>query len=130
VIFLDSSFIIALADIDDQFHERAVKVLPTLESQRMISDLVISESVTAVGARLGSKAARDVFENLTYDSATKAVYSGRRLYERAMLVYIKYDGNLSFPDSVTVRLMYDQKIKEIVSFDSDFDHVDRIARVC
>jgi predicted nucleic acid-binding protein len=129
VIFLDSSFIIALADIDDQFHERAVKVLPALESQRMISDLVISESVTAVGAKLGSKAARDVFENLTYDSATKTVYSGRRLYERAMLVYIKYNGNLSFPDSVTVRLMYDQKIKEIVSFDSDFDRVDRIARV-
>jgi predicted nucleic acid-binding protein len=129
VIFLDSSFIIALADIDDQFHERAVKVLPALESQRMISDLVISESVTAVGAKLGSKATRDVFENLTYDSATKTVYSGRRLYERAMLVYIKYNGNLSFPDSVTVRLMYDQKIKEIVSFDSDFDRVDRIARV-
>jgi predicted nucleic acid-binding protein len=129
VIFLDSSFIIALADIDDQFHERAVKVLPALESQRMISDLVISESVTAVDAKLGSKAARDVFENLTYDSATKTVYSGRRLYERAMLVYIKYNGNLSFPDSVTVRLMYDQKIKEIVSFDSDFDRVDRIARV-
>jgi predicted nucleic acid-binding protein len=129
VIFIDSSFIIALADIDDQFHESAVKILPTLEPRRVISDLVISESVTAIGARLGSKAARAVFENLAYDSATKTVYSGRRLYERAMLVYTKYDGNLSFPDSVTVRLMYDQQIKEIVSFDSDFDHIDRIVRV-
>jgi predicted nucleic acid-binding protein len=110
-------------------HESAVKILPTLEPRRIISDLIISESVTALGARLGSKAAQAVFENMAYDSATKMVYSGRRLYERAMLVYTRYDGNLSFPDSVTVRLMYDQKIKEIVSFDSDFDHAERIVRV-
>lgn len=129
MIFLDSSFIIALADLDDQFHERAVKILPGLGSPRFISDLVISESVTAVGARLGVKAAREVFENLLYDSATKTIFGSKRLHERAMSVYIKYGGRLSFPDSVTVRLMYDQKIREIVSFDSDFDHVDRLSRV-
>ena len=53
----------------------------------------------------------------------------KRLHERAMSIYTKYGGRLSFPDSVTVRLMYDQKIKEIVSFDSDFDRVDHVSRV-
>jgi len=129
VIFLDSSFVIALADADDQYHERAVKILPALGLDRLISDLVISESVTAVGARLGSKAARVVFESLAYDSATKTVFSSKGLYERAMSVYTKYDGRLSFADSVTVRLIYDQKIKQIVSFDSDFDRVDGLTRV-
>lgn len=129
MIFLDSSFVIALADVDDQFHERAVKILPAVGLERLISDLVISESVTAIGARLGSKAAREVFENLAYDSSTKTVFSSKRLYERALSVYTKYDGHLSFADSVTVRLMYDQKIKEIVSFDSDFDRVDSLTRV-
>ncbi len=129
MIFLDASFIIALADLDDQFHERAVNVLPNLDSRRVISDLVISESVTAVGSRLGAKASRQVFENLLYDSATKTVFGSKRLYERAIPIYTKYGGTLSFPDSVTVRLMYDQKIGQIVSFDSDFDHVDRVSRV-
>jgi predicted nucleic acid-binding protein len=129
LIFLDSSFIIALTDLDDQFHEKAVNILPSLGAQRVISGLVISESVTAVGTRLGAKAARDVFENLLYDSATKTIFGSKRLYERAMTIYTKYGGRLSFPDSVTVRLMYDQKIKEIVSFDSDFDRIDRLTRI-
>ena len=129
MIFLDSSFIIALADLDDQFHEKAVNILPSLGTQRVISGLVISESVTAVGTRLGAKAARDVFENLLYDSATKTIFGSKRLYERAMTIYTKYGGRLSFPDSVTVRLMYDQKIKEIVSFDSDFDRIDHLTRI-
>ena len=129
MIFLDSSFIIALADLDDQFHERAVKILPNLESQRLISDLVISESVTGVGARLGSKAAREVFENLAFDSTTRTVFGTKRLYERAMRIYTKYGGRLSLPDSVTVRLMYDQRVRKVVSFDSDFDRVDQLTRV-
>jgi uncharacterized protein len=129
LIFLDSSFIIALADLDDQFHEKAVSILPSLGAQRVISGLVISESITAVGTRLGAKAARDVFENLLYDSGTKTIFGSKRLYERAMTIYTKYGGRLSFPDSVTVRLMYDQKIKEIVSFDSDFDRVDHLTRI-
>ncbi len=90
---------------------------------------VLSESVTGVGSRLGTKASRQVFENLLYDSATKTVFGNKRLYEGAVPLHIKYGGELSFPDCVTVRLMYDQKIEQIVSFDSDFDRVDRISRV-
>ena len=130
MIFLDSSFIIALADLDDKFHERAVNILQNVgSSPRTVSDLVISESVTAIGARLGAKASRVVFENLLYDSATKTIFGSKRLYERSLSVYTSYNGRLSFPDSVTVRLMYDQKIKEIASFDSDFDRVDHLTRI-
>jgi uncharacterized protein len=129
LIFLDSSFIIALSDGDDQFHDAAVKILPKLGLHRAISELVLAESVTAVGARLGVKAGRAVFDNLLYDSSTKTFFGNKRLYERAMPIFTKYGGKLSFADSVSVRLMYDQKIKEIASFDSDFDGVEDVARV-
>jgi predicted nucleic acid-binding protein len=129
LIFLDSSFVIALADGDDQFHEKAVNVLPRLGPQRIISELVLSESVSAVGARLGVKAGRTVFENLLYDSMTKAVFGNRRLYERAMAIYARYSGRLSFADSVSVRIMYDEKVREIASFDSDFDRVENLVRI-
>ncbi len=127
--FLDSSFVIALADTDDQFHAKAIAALPKLGRRRLISDLVISESVSAVGARLGVKAGREVFENLLYDSTTTTVFGNKRLYERALLIFTKYGGSLSFADSVTVRLMYDEKVKEIASFDSDFDRVDNVVRI-
>ena len=129
MIFIDASFIIALADTDDQYHEKALEILPSLGSKRVISDLVVSESVTAVGGRLGVKAAREVFENLLYDSMTRTIFGSKRLHERSMSVFTKYGGRLSFADSVSVRLMYDQKIREIVSFDSDFDRVDHVSRV-
>ncbi|MDA4122004.1 MAG: PIN domain-containing protein [Thaumarchaeota archaeon] len=129
MIFLDSSFVIALADEDDQYHEKAVKLLAKLHTQRALSELVVSESVSSVGSRLGVKAGRTIFENLMYDSANKTFFANKRLYERTMPIYAKYGGKLSFSDSVSVRLMYDQKIKEIVSFDSDFDHVEDVVRV-
>ncbi len=129
MIFLDSSFIIALADEGDQYHDDAVRVFSKLDNHRVISELVIAESVSAVGSRLGVKAGRMVFENLLYDSSTKTHFGNRRLYERAMTIFAKYGGRLSFADSVSVRLMYDQKIREIVSFDSDFDSVEDVARI-
>jgi uncharacterized protein len=129
LIFLDSSFIIALADEDDQFHKAAVSVLSRLGPRRAISELVIAESVSAIGARLGVKAGRTVFDNLLYDSSTRTFFGGKRLYERSMPIFSKYGGRLSFADSVSVRLMYDQKIGEIASFDGDFDGVEDIARV-
>ncbi len=129
MIFLDSSFVIALADTDDQNHDNAVAVMPKTGVRRVISDLVISESVSAISGRLGVRAGREVFENLLYDSATKTVFGNKRLYERALPICAKYGGRLSFADSITVRVMYDEKVKEIISFDSDFDRVENVARV-
>lgn len=128
--FIDSSFIIALADENDQFHRRALEILPKLAGRsRIMSELVLAESVSAVGARLGSRAGRDVFENLLYDSSTKILFCNRRLYERALPLFLKYGGALSFADAISVRVMYDQKLSEIASFDSDFDRIEHISRI-
>ncbi|KYC48593.1 MAG: hypothetical protein AMQ74_01588 [Candidatus Methanofastidiosum methylothiophilum] len=42
---------------------------------------------------------------------------------------LNYDGTLSFADSVSIEIMRNLKIDEIVSFDSDFDKVDEITRI-
>lgn len=129
MIFLDSSFIIAVADQDDQFHERAKELVTELEEEKFVSELIISESVTGVGARLGSKNASVIFENLVHDPSIKVIYANKRLLERAIQTYIKYDGKLSLADSVSLRIMYDNKIKKIVSFDADFDGLEGIIRI-
>ncbi|HZW58462.1 MAG TPA: PIN domain-containing protein [Nitrososphaerales archaeon] len=128
-IFLDSSFIIALADEDDQFHDAARVLVKDIEGEKVISDLVISESVTGVASRLGRKASVNVFEALFYGSDTKIVFLNKRLCERSLHLYLKYGQRLSFADTISVRIMYDRKIKSIVSFDSDFDGVDGISRI-
>lgn len=129
MIFLDSSFIIAAADQDDQFHERAKELVPEPKQEKLLSELIISESITGVGSRLGSKLAMVVFENLLHDPSIKVIYTNRRLLERAIQIYVKYDGKLSLADSVSLRIMYDNKIKEILSFDADFDGMEGVSRV-
>ena len=45
-----------------------------------------------------------------------------------MEILVKYN-NLSLADSVTIQLMNDLNIYEIVSFDSDFDNKERIIKI-
>lgn len=95
----------------------------------MISDLVLSESVTWVGAHLGYKSAREVFDNLHRNPALKLIFLNKRLTERSFLTYTRYGGKLSFADAVSVRIMQDSKVRRIASFDSDFDDVEGVTRV-
>ena len=129
MIFIDSSWVIALADEDDQNHDRAARLLPGLDPKQMISDLVLSESVSWVGAHLGYRSAREVFENLFQNPAIKVLFLNKGLAQRSALTYAKYGGKLSFADAVSVRLMQDSKVHEIASFDSDFDGVEGVARI-
>lgn len=95
----------------------------------MISDLVLSESVTWVGAHLGYKSAREVFDNLHRNPALKLIFLNKRLTERSFLTYTRYGGKLSFADAVSVGIMQDRKVRRIASFDSDFDDVEGVTRV-
>ncbi|HKT21303.1 MAG TPA: PIN domain-containing protein, partial [Nitrososphaerales archaeon] len=102
MIFVDSSWVIALADEDDQNHERAARLLPGLDPKQMISDLVLSESVSWAGAHLGYKSAHEVFENLFQNPSIKVLFLSKRLAQRSALTYAKYGGKLSFADAVSV----------------------------
>ena len=104
-------------------------MLPNFEADQMISDFVLSESVTWVGAHLGYRSAREVFDNLHHNPAVKLVFVNKRLAERSFQTYTRYGGKLSFADAVSVRVMQDSKVRRIASFDSDFDDVEGINRV-
>ena len=118
-----------MADDDDQYHAGALDLVGMLKGNKVISDLVLSESITGVGARLGQLAGATVFENLLYDKTTSVVFVNKRLCERSLHLYLKFGRKLSFADVVSVRIMYDRKISLIVSFDSDFDSVDQVTRI-
>lgn len=57
------------------------------------------------------------------------VFVDRKLFDRAVEIYLKYDGTLSLTDAVSIEVMSEKGIKEIVSFDTDFDKVKGIARI-
>jgi predicted nucleic acid-binding protein len=127
VIFVDSSYFIAIADQKDQWHERAKKLSTKLHNKPVITDLVLSESVTAVGARGGGKAGMTLYEYIIDNC--EVVCMTMDMLEKAMEVFLKYNGNLSLADAASVAVMRSRDITSILSFDEDFDRVAGITRL-
>lgn len=128
LIFCDSSFFIALALANDQWHSQAKKLVPLIEkSDKTVSNLVLSEAVTMVGSLGGGKQGKLIYDYLMDNC--QIIQIDQEICDNAIQIYLKYDGVLSFADSVSLELMKVGKIKKIVSFNSDFDKIDTIERV-
>jgi len=128
LIFIDASFFIATLNKQDQWHEKAAEILPIVKKEEKItSGLILSESVTLVGSLFGNKTVLKLFNYILDNHGV--YYVDKELSSSAMEIFLKYDGTLSFADAVSIEIMKDLKIDEIVSFDSDFDKIDGIIRI-
>ena len=128
MIFVDSSYYIAIADTKDQWHKKALELSEYIENNSsVVSSFIISEVVTEIGRRCGGKVAYTLYNYFTDNC--KIVYIDRDLLSESMEIVLKYDGTLSLADAASVAIMDNMKIGEIISFDSDFDKVDFINRI-
>lgn len=127
MIFADSSFFIGLVDKKDKWHDVALAVSEEINEEMMVSDLVISESVTSIGSRAGGKAGQKLYEFFVDNCHIE--YVDEDILREGMEVFLRYDGKLSLPDSVSIVMLRIKGISKIVSFDSDFDRVDGVKRV-
>ncbi len=127
MIFIDASFFIAALNKQDQWHEKAGEILPTIKKEEKVtSGLILSESITLVGSLFGGKIGLKLF-NYILDHEVR--YVDKEMNLHAIETFLKYDGTLSFANSISIEIMRNLKIDEIVSFDSDFDKVDGIIRI-
>ncbi len=127
MIFADSSFFIGLVDKKDKWHDKALAISERINEEMMVSDLVISESVTSIGSRSGGKAGQKLYEFFVDNCHIE--YVDEDTLRDGMDVFLRYDGRLSLADSVSVVVMRRKGISRIVSLDSDFDRVDGVKRV-
>ncbi len=128
MIFIDASFFIAASIKKDQWHTRVLEILPEVTKQdKMTSIVVLSEAVTMVGSLAGGKMGARLYNYIIDNHEVK--FMDKDLSTQAMNLFLKYDGVLSFADSVSLELMKQGKIDTIASFDSDFDKVKGIMRI-
>jgi predicted nucleic acid-binding protein len=129
MIFVDSCFYIALADKKDQWHTKARNLTKYVENKEtVISDLIISEVLTEMGKRSGGKKAHQIFEY--FIDNCEIIYVNSDLLVESESHFLKFDGTLSLADAVSATIMLQKGIWDILSFDSDFDKVDGINRIC
>jgi Predicted nucleic acid-binding protein, contains PIN domain len=128
LIFIDASFFIAASIKKDQWHTRVLEILPEVTKQdKMTSIVVLSEAVTMVGSLAGGKMGARLYNYIIDNHEVKFI--DKDLSTQAMNFFLKYDGVLSFADSVSLELMKQGKVDTIASFDSDFDKVKGIVRI-
>lgn len=127
MIFADSSFFIGIAREKDRWHKDALRIAERNNETLLISDLIISESVTMVGSLEVGKAGKILYEYFVDNC--KIVFTDTDLLEYAMETFLMYDGTISLADAMSVEIMHEYEIDRIVSFDTDFDKVNEINRI-
>ena len=127
MILVDSSFFVGLADAKDRWHADALRLRSRLRRAPVVSDLCLAEAATILGKRKGGKAAALVCEFI--QDNCRIEFLGARSLTEVMKEHLAYDGTLSVADAHSVWLMGSLGIREILSFDSDFDTVKGIRRV-
>ena len=128
MILGDSSYFVALADRRDRWHPDALRVKESVPQDFLVTDLVVAEVVTIVGSLRGGRPAKTLYEYFV--DSCDIEFVDKRLLRDAMVHHLRYDGRLPVADCVTLAVMGRRGVREIVSFDHDFDRVKGLRRIC
>ena len=127
MIFLDTSFLFALASQKDEHHERVKAVYAEYRGQRLkdvwiTTNHIVSETVT-LSRRLGHRVAADLGNKL-YSEALGRIHWATPAEEREAFQYFEKhaDQLYSFTDCLSFVVMEKLGIHEALTVDGDFTH--------
>ena len=127
----DASFFIALLRDNDAHHARANELIDQIlqDKQSLIATThVIEETVTYIFSQEGSEAAYRAVRLFLEAQNVRIETINSKDIEAAGDLVRKYK-KFSLSDALSVWTAWKHEILEVVSFDSDFDHVERIRRI-
>jgi predicted nucleic acid-binding protein len=122
LIFVDSSFWIALADGRDDHHEPAQDLLRRFGAKPMItSNHVRGETWTFLNRRVGHWVAVSFLERLERTRRLAVLFVGEEVEREALRWLRRHDEReYSFVDATSFALMRSQRIRRALAFDGDF----------
>ncbi len=128
-VLLDTAFLVAYCDEDDQDHVRAFKLGKELESnlygQLFISDYIFDETITLLKKYIGNKAATE--RGLKLLNSTTLLKIDSNVFDLSWEFSTKFD-LLSFTDCTNVMLMRNYNVDYIATFDSGFNGIVKVLR--
>ncbi len=122
--FLDTGFIIALEDKNDQYHPQARKFWKNLDrtSQIVTSSFILDEVTTAFNRRNLHSKAVEIGEKLLYSSDISFYQVGENLLFDSWDYFKKHDDKAySLTDCVSFVLMKQLKIDRALALDKHFE---------
>lgn len=126
-LFLDTSFIVALEDEDDQNHHTASLVWHKFKKhpkKLITSTFIFDETATVLRRRVSFKKASEVGKKLLKSSLAEIVHVSADDFENAWTLFLKYDDKkLSFTDCVSFAIMRKLSIRNALTFDKHFQQM-------
>ena len=127
-IFIDSSILCGLANIDDVYHDKARKIINDVINNKygraLITDYVFDETVT-VTLRKARKENAVSIGTFILDSELYIATIDSDIFQKSWLLFRELDG-FSFTDCSILAFMKTLGIKKIATFDKEFKKVDWI----
>lgn len=123
-VFLDTSFIIALEDADDQHHKDAIAFWKTFKRnpQKIITTTyVFDETVTFLKRRISHDKAAEVGKLLLSSHTVEMIHISEAHFNKGWGMFLKYrDKGFSFTDCLSFLIVEERGIKEALTFDEHF----------
>ncbi|MGL4669550.1 MAG: type II toxin-antitoxin system VapC family toxin [Methanobacteriaceae archaeon] len=129
MIFLDANYIIALFIEDHKFNERAKEIYKSIDNEKIISRLVITEVITVLNIKI--KADNGIIKKVYQQMYNNfSVIEDHYFHDKAVQKLLKYnEKDLSLFDCIYMVLMEELGINEIATFDEHFENREGIMRI-
>jgi predicted nucleic acid-binding protein len=135
LIFVDTTFWIGDADVNDDFHASSRDVVEAIRksetSVAITTDFVLNETVTILGRRkaFGVEKASRAASIILASPRVLTVYVDEPLLKETLELYPTYRGKLGVTDVSSIAVMKKYGVREIYSHDRDFDSVLGVKRL-
>ena len=137
-IFLDTSFILAYINSNDDLHENALKLEESeniLSQNVYINNNVLNEVLTLTGRKMNIDAAEEIYYSLVDSFEILNEYTILNYTTKTFDIFKKIVGDnskktkLSFTDSSIILTMKESNITELVSFNQQFKNFNKISLI-
>ena len=121
-IFLDTVFIVALVNEDDDLHEQALKLSAQYEGHPLVvTDAVLLEVGNAL-ARNHKQAAVEIISGLLASDDVEIIHLTPKLFQQAFALYGTYhDKAWGLVDCISFTVMRESRITTALTFDRHFE---------
>ena len=128
-VFLDTSFILAYVNSNDELHDNALRLEETeniLSQDCYINNNVLNEVLTLTGRKMNIDAAEEIYYGLIDSFEILNEYTIFNYTAKTFDIFKKIVGTnskktkLSFTDSSIILTMQESNITDLVSFDQQF----------
>lgn len=120
MIFVDTTFLLALLIKTDAHHEVALKIGKDIHEKKIINNTVLNETLNSFSGK-GGKIGKQLYQ--TINEIFEVVYLDEADYNEAVDLYLNYDSSINYSDCTILETMFKNKIDRIATFDSDFDKI-------